>query len=209
MIINEGTRLAPCKYLDLDKENGAQASIADDKDSAKEQLPSNNNEVYKTANNALFDSFLLNEIKAQDDAIRQVMSISGLLIGAYATVIVNGIGKIPASLLNNEIWIRLANITRGATGSESQNFYYWVFLIPLVFWIYALMISVMNLSPSTKKWPHSRLPGNINRQQDEGVVAFLMETAQSKYRTYKLSSLMIVLGLMAAIIIAMLSMPRA
>ena len=199
--------MVPCEYLDLDEENGGQESTTEGKYSLKEKLISNNNEANKTVGDVLFNSFLLNEIKAQDDAFRQVMSISALLIGAYATVIVNSFGKLSTNSLNDTIWICLVDIKQGTTGSELQIFYP-IFLIPILIWTSTLWISVMNLSPSTKMWPYSGLPDS-NRKQDEAlVVSFLMNTAQIKYRTYRLSSLMMVLGLMAAISIVILSMPR-
>jgi hypothetical protein len=192
--------------LDLDEENGAQENKSLYRDSLRERSSVFYNEADKKENDALFNSYLLNEIKAQDDAIKQVMSISGLLIGAYATVMVNSIEKIPSSLLNNVIWIRSANITQDTTLPGVHTFIPF-FLVPLFFWIYALAISVMSLSPSAKKWPRFESSGNINCQLGgkNFISAFLIETAQRKFRTYQISSLMMVMGLMTAIIIAMLS----
>lgn len=199
--------MIPSEYLDLDEENGVQESITEGKYSSKEKLISNNG-TNKTVDNVLFNNFLLNEIKAQDDAIRQVMSISALLIGAYATVIANSFGKLSTSSLNDTIWIHLVDIKQGTIGSELQ-FFYLIFLIPILIWTLTLWISVMNLSPSAKTWPYSELPDSNHKQDEALVLAFLMKTAQIKYRTYRLSSIMMVLGLMTAISIVILGMPRA
>lgn len=184
-----------------------QESITEGKYSSKEKLISNNG-ANKTVDNVLFNNFLLNEIKAQDDAIRQVMSISALLIGAYATVVANSFGKLSTSSLNDTIWIHLVDIKQGTIGSVLQ-FFYLIFLIPILIWTLTLWISVMNLSPSAKTWPYSELPDSNHKQDEALVLAFLMKTAQIKYRTYRLSSITMVLGLMTAISIVILGMPRA
>lgn len=200
--------MAPCQFLDLDEENGAQENRSVHKDSLRERQSIIKNMADKKENGALFNNYLLNEIKAQDDAIKQVMSISGLLIGAYATVMVNSIGKIPLGLLNNTIGIRLTNIVQDTTGFIVQYFYL-IFFAPLLLWMYAFMISVMNLSPSTKKWPFCESSGNTNYKLEEEnfISAFLIETAQRKFRIYKISSFTMVAGLLFAIVIAALSIP--
>lgn len=201
--------MAPCQFLDLDEENAAQENAPMYIDSLRERLSTSNNEANKKENDALLNSYLLNEIEAQDDAIKHIMSISGLLIGAYATVMVSSIGKVSLDLLNNTIWLSLATIAQDATGLSVNSFYLIIFLFPLVFWFVALAISVMNLSPSSNKLPCCELSSNIYCQRDgeNFIKNFLIETAQRKYRTYKISSLVMVMGLMTAIVIAMLSIP--
>jgi hypothetical protein len=200
--------LAPCSFLDLDAENGAQEDISIYIDLLTERLSKINNEAGKKESDALFNSYLLNEIKSQDDAIKQVMSISGLLIGAYATVMVNSIGKIPSGLLNNTILIHLQDTT-------GPKYAYILLIIPLLLWFYALLSSVLNLSPSIKRWHHYESSNNTNYQLggENSIRPFLIETAQRKYRTYKISSITMIIGLMVAIGIAigiaivMLSVP--
>jgi urea transporter len=194
--------------LDLDEENATQENTSTYVDNLREQSSISNDESNKKENDSLFNNYLLNEIKAQDDAIKHVMSISGLLIGAYATVMVSSIGKISLDLLNSTSWISLANIRQDTT-RPSLNIFYLILLFPLVFWFVALAISVMNLSPSSNKLPFCELSSNIFCQLDKEnfIKKFLIEIAQRKYRTYKISSLIMVMGLMTAIVIAMLSMP--
>lgn len=202
--------MAPCHFLDLDEENEAHESLFAYRNRFRERLSRVKRETDKKENRALFFSYLLNEIKAQDDAIRHIMSISGLLIGAYATVMVNSIGKIPTGLLNNTTWIRLFDTTQEASWFNMQSFYF-IILFPLFIWMYGIMISVMILSPTTNKWSLCDSSSNINisykLDEENFITAFLIETAQRKYRTYKISSIMMVAGLILAIFNAMLSLP--
>jgi hypothetical protein len=200
--------LAPCQFLDLDEENGAQENRSVHKDSLRERQSIIKNMADKKENGALFNNYLLNEIKAQDDAIKQVMSISALLIGAYATMIINSIGKIPTGLLNNTTCILLANTTQEKSCLNMQNFYFIALFLPFIFWICAITISVMVLSPTANKWFFYESSRKINYKLDEEnfLINFLIETTQLNYRKYQISSFLMVAGLMLAFFIAMISL---
>jgi hypothetical protein len=139
-------------------------------------------EAYKA--DELFNDFLLNEIKSQDDYIRQLMNISYLLIGIYTNVIVNHNEKIKVysdsflisvnnashnfTLQNN---ITLTNFDKGATAFGGLLFSF-ILIFPVILWLYALANSIMNSRPS------------INRQQGaELVVPFLKEKALLRRKT--------------------------
>lgn len=51
-----------------------------------------------------WNEFLLIEIKAKDDALRQLMSIDALLIGAYVAVLLNNINQIAALPIIQKIY---------------------------------------------------------------------------------------------------------
>lgn len=167
-----------------DQKNKAREGKKSDNEAVTEEISKKIDKDSEVLNHSLCNSYLLNEIKAQDDAIRQVMSICTLLMSAYSAIIINIIKEIPADSVNNKILIILS--------------------LPLLIWILGFFISVMNLNPTSKNWP----PNVLYETTNQKAIDFLFETEKRKYRAYKLSSTFMILGLAVAFIIAILTVSK-
>lgn len=186
----------------IDQKNKAIDGKGIDNEDVTEYLSKKIDKSDDIFNHSLFNSYLLNEIKAQDDAIRQVMSICILLISAYSAIIINIIGG--RDSMNDNIWVHLANVTQSSIFNTQDNNS--IIFLPLLIWILGIYISVMNLNPTSRNWPLNVLHESANQKlHEKKVIDFLIETGKRKYRTYKLSSFMMVLGLTVAFFIAILT----
>lgn len=107
-------------------------------------------DIDNTDNSAALD-FLINAVKTQDDSIRQVMSITGLIIGAYATVVANNYDEI-----SDAIHLFISHVIEDMVGPFYAQIHtrfdaltITFISIPLLIWLFALVRASKALHPTS------------------------------------------------------------
>jgi hypothetical protein len=208
-------------YIDVSEESETQETIAENQNHAIERLIDHlTNKTTESATRTLLNNLLLNEIKAQEDSIKQVINITIILLGAYATVFANTIGKIPLDAISDKIniykqeyiFINLTNnstsdfnFTNGSIYVTNASVYtkitsgyiyldlFLLYIIPTL-WILSIVYAASDLKPDLRKM------ADIDQTTS---IQFLINLAKSKYDTYIYSCAITLVGLIIAIAEAM------
>jgi hypothetical protein len=202
--------VAPCEFLDLDEETEVQESVAGDIDDAIEQHVSSKKEPDKQIDKTLFNNFWLNEIKAQEDSAKQLMSINALLLGVYVTVVINNLDK-PFNYVSAHInefnnssisffyrFNSTANLTAPHPPIMGNGEFLRIALIevlfllpiPAYFWTKSIINSMKALEPMANS--EQLLDDNISSN-------FLLYVANKKFLHFKKASKFTSMGLLSVI----------
>jgi hypothetical protein len=169
--------------MDPDNENGVQNNTP------KQLAYANNGE-----NSAAID-FLINAVKSQDDSIRQVMNITGIILGVYVTVVANNYDRITVPQRTALLEPDVIKIT--------------LLSVPAIIWIASLIKAVTALHPTS---PSNGLNPLRLRHHIEPVIPenrvtreFLAKLIDKKYRLLVVTTITTLLGLVMLFYGALLS----
>lgn len=174
---------------------------------ASTQMPSANMDkaADRIETNASIDGeFFINAIKSQDDSIRQVMSITGLILGAYVTIVANNYDKLTSWISSVLSSVNVMYHTLPFLRPFVQPFLnplavntVVLLSVPAVMWLGTFFIAIIALHPTTQTATLKAIleaPPMKTPPKDKQI-DFLIEIAENKYGAVRLAIYLMVFGL--------------